>query len=170
MVKEIVIPEPILEDIVIDGKKETARGREAFGELVGYYDNIEDTIFVQQRYVLPSKRGKKGLVSNILDVLHLAVSIPKFSRAYWLVWKHHSRTRNKNHIPAEIEYHTHPIGVTFSPVDIRLANNYEKFLRGNPLFKDVKYASLLYFARENENVIQAINGYGTNIPVLKSTT
>ena len=166
MVKEIVVPESILEDIARDGTKEAAKGREANGNIVGYYDSVEDTIFVQQRYIEPSKRGLSTLSSRILNRLHLAVSMPKFLRAYWLEDEYHTRTRNDGLIPALVNYHSHPYG-SWSPKDIGATQDYEKNLRNNQITKDVKFASLLYIARQN--AFLAIDGYGNNITVSIST-
>lgn len=161
MIKNIAIPRQILEDILKDGTREEAKGNEAFGNLVGYYNSIDDTIIIQKRYAEPSgKVGGYVSSSKLKRNFHLIAYFPKFMGANFLSHLHHVGTKRKKLIPAHVDYHTHQSG-SWTAGDIWMAKREQERISNEKYRRDIKYASLLYILEDMK--FRVIDGYGNNI-------
>ena len=163
MVREIVIPEIILEEIVSDGIEEGLRSAEASGVLIGVYDGSIDRILISERRRKAPRITFHTDEPDLANLIHRLMYIPIKLYAMIAVMKNDRRTRRMGLTPAIVTYHTQESD-EWPQRDENRAREYNNHLSK----ADIKYARLLYSFEQEKPFVR--DGYGINIPVIINKT
>jgi len=158
MVREIVVPESILEQIARDGVREAEKGRIVAGNLYGYYDNLQDTVYVEEIYPSPTRKAPNNIKGNLQNLLMELLYSYKHLHTGFVIAMKNKTSNEKGLTLSKTQYHSAITGLWLPN-----APNYAKSFDKVSKVWGINHTFMLYSVQEDS--FKGMDGYGNDVLV-----